>query len=83
MVMNLPANVGDTRDIGSIPGREDNLEEEGNGILLQYSSLENSIGREAWWAIVHRATELDVTERLNKKYIQKKPLHIPKTCEST
>jgi len=35
---------------------------EGNGNLLQYSCLENSMDREAWWATVHRVTkELDVT----------------------
>ena len=27
MVKNLPADAGDTRDIGSIPGREDPLED--------------------------------------------------------
>ena len=28
----------------------------GNGNLFQYSCLENSMGREAWWATVHRLT---------------------------
>ena len=28
MVKNLPVNVGDTRDTGSIPGQEDPLEKE-------------------------------------------------------
>ena len=33
---------------------------------LQYSCLENPMGREAWWTIVHGvAKELDATERLN------------------
>ena len=27
--------------------------EEGNGNPFQYSSLENSVDREAWWAAVH------------------------------
>ena len=27
--------------------------EEGNGTSLQYSCLENSMGRGAWWAAVH------------------------------
>ena len=31
-------------------GQEDPLEK---GIPLQYSGLENSMVREAWWAIVH------------------------------
>ena len=28
--------------------------EEGNGYPLQYSCLENHMGREVWWATVHR-----------------------------
>ena len=28
----------------------------GNGILLQYSCLENPMDRESWWAIVHGVT---------------------------
>ena len=62
MVKNLPANAGDA---GSMPesGRSP---EEGNDNPLQYSCLENSMDREAWWATVHRgAKELDTTERLN------------------
>ena len=38
---------------------------EGNGNLLQYSCLKNSIDRGAWWAIVHGFTkESDMTEQL-------------------
>ena len=29
----------------------------GNGNLLQYSCLENSMDREAWWAIIHGVTK--------------------------
>ena len=49
---NLPANAGDTRDSGSIPGsgRSPGV---GNGNLLQYSCPENSMDRGAWLAIVH------------------------------
>ena len=37
--------------------------EEGNGNPLQYSCLENSMDRGAWWATVHGvAKELDMTE---------------------
>ena len=32
----------------------------GNGNLLQYSCLENSIDREAWWATVHRAAKSQI-----------------------
>ena len=39
-------------DLGLIPGSRSSPGE-GNGYLLQYSCLENSMDREAWWAIVH------------------------------
>ena len=51
----LPANVGDARDTGSIPGPGISLGV-GNGNSLQYSCLENSMDRGAWWAIVHGVT---------------------------
>ena len=40
------------RDPGSIPGLE-RSPGEGNGNPLQYSCLENPMGRRAWQAIVH------------------------------
>ena len=49
---NLTANAGDTRDKGSIPG-SGKSPEVGNGNPLQYSCLENSMDRGAWWATVH------------------------------
>ena len=39
-------------DVGSIPG-SGRSSEEGNGNPLQYSCLENSMDRGAWWATVH------------------------------
>ena len=43
----------------------------GNGCLLQYSCLENSMERGAWWAVVHRVTkELDMTERPNREVVR-------------
>ena len=42
MVKNLPANAGDARHVGSIPGSVKSPRE-GNGNPLQYSCLENSI----------------------------------------
>ena len=51
VVKNLPANAGDLRDVGSIPGLGRSLEV-GNGKLLQYSCLENPMNRGAWWATV-------------------------------
>ena len=39
-------------DLGLIPG-SGRCPREGNGYLLQYSCLENSMDRAAWWATVH------------------------------
>ena len=53
-VKNMPANAGDVSLIcrlGRSPG-------EGNGNPLQYSCLEKSIDRGAWWAIVHQVTKV-------------------------
>ena len=41
---------------GSIPGLG-RLPREGNGNALQYSCLENSIDRGAWWVTVHGVTK--------------------------
>ena len=46
-VKNLPANAVDTRDMGSIPGSGRSTGG-GNGNLLQYSYLGNSMARGAW-----------------------------------
>ena len=46
VVKNLPTNTGDIREAGSIPGLG-RSPGEGNGNPLQYSCLENSMGREA------------------------------------
>ena len=51
MVKNQPANAGDARDSGLIPGSE-RSPRVGNGNSLQYSCLENSTGREIWQATV-------------------------------
>ena len=51
-VKNLPANAGDTGDTGSIPGPV-RSPKGGHGNPLQYSCLENSMDRGAWWATVH------------------------------
>ena len=45
MVKNPLANAG---DVGSIPGLGKSPGE-GNGNLLQYSCLDNSMDRGAWW----------------------------------
>ena len=50
MENNLPANAGDVRDAGSIPGRG-RSPGGGNGTPLQYSCLGNPMDRETWWAM--------------------------------
>ena len=44
--------VCNARDLGSIPGLG-RASGEGSCIPLQYSCLENSMDRGAWWATVH------------------------------
>ena len=62
----LPANAGDTRDTGSVPG-SGRFPGGGNGNLLQYFYLENSMDRRAWWATVHGAAESDTTALLSRR----------------
>ena len=52
LVRNLPANAGDEQDSGSIPGLG-GPPEKGNGNLLQYYCLKNSMDRGAWRVIVY------------------------------
>ena len=56
MVKNLSANAGDAREGGSIPGLR-RSPGGGHGNPLQYSRLEKSMDRGAWWAAVHRVTK--------------------------
>jgi len=56
VVKTLPANPGDTRDAGLIPGWGRSLGV-GNGNPLQYSCLENPTDRGAWWATIHRVAK--------------------------
>ena len=46
-------------DAGSIPGLGESPGE-GNGNPLQYSCLDNSMDREAWWATVHGITKSQI-----------------------
>ena len=57
----LPANAGDISDVGSIP-RSGTSPGGGNDNPPQYSYLGNPMDSGAWWATVHRVTELDTTE---------------------
>ena len=56
MVKNMPANAGEARDLGLIPGlgRSPGI---GNDNPFQYSCLENSMERGDW-----RATVYDVSK---------------------
>ena len=56
VIRNPPANAGDTRDMGPVPGLGRSLAE-GNIYPLQYSCLENPMGRGAWWTIVQEVTK--------------------------
>ena len=56
MVKNSPDDAGDIRDAGSIPGLGRSLGG-GHGNPLQYSCLENSMGRGAWCAVDCRDAE--------------------------
>ena len=56
VVKNLPANAGDVRDLGLIPGSARSLGG-GPGNPLQYSCLENPRDRGAWWAAVQGVTK--------------------------
>ena len=64
VVKNPPANAGDIRNVGAIPG-SGRAPGGGRGYPLQYSYLENSMDggaqwarahmdRGGWWARVHR-----------------------------
>ena len=56
VVKNLPANAGDLRHVGSIPGLG-RSPGGGHGNPLQYLCLENPTDREAWRATVHRVMQ--------------------------
>ena len=56
MVKNPPELHVCNSDMGSIPG-SGRLPGEGNGYPLQYSCLEHSMDRRAWWPTVHGVAE--------------------------
>ena len=61
VVKNPPANAGDIRGGGSIPGLG-RSPGGGDSNPLPYSCLENPMDRGAWRATVHSVTESDTTE---------------------
>ena len=56
VVKTMPANAGNARNAGLIPGSE-RSPGEGNNNPLWHSSLEDSMDRGAWQAIVHRVAK--------------------------
>ena len=52
VIKNLPADGGDRRDAGSIPGLG-RSHGGGNGNPLQYSCQDDPMDRGAWWATAH------------------------------
>ena len=56
VVENPAVNVGDVRDVGSIPGLRRSPERR-QGNPLPYSCLENPMDRGAWRATVHRVAK--------------------------
>ena len=52
VVKNPRANTGDIRDVDLIPGSGRSPGGE-HGNPFQYSSLENSMDRRAWWATIY------------------------------
>ena len=61
VINNLPANAGDVRDVGSIPGLG-RSPGGGHGNPFQYSGLENPMDRGAWQASLQGRKESDMTE---------------------
>ena len=56
VIKNPPADVGDARDAGSIPGLG-RSSGGGQGNPLKYSCLENFMDRGTWWATVCGVTK--------------------------
>ena len=71
MVENTPANAGDARDTGSIPGLG-RSPEGGHGNPLQYSCLENPLHRGAWWVTVHRVAKIRTRLKQLGRHTQEK-----------
>ena len=56
VVKNPPANAGEVRDMGSIPGLGRSLGG-GHGNPFQYSCVGNPMDGGAWWAVVCRVAK--------------------------
>ena len=72
VVKNPPANAGDIRDPGlqrSSGGRHSNS--------LQYSCLENPMGRGAWRTMIHRVTKSQTGKKQISTYQGELPFNVP------
>jgi len=56
VVKSLHASAGNARNVGSILG-SGIFPGVGNDTPIQYSWLENSMGRVAWWATIHEVAK--------------------------
>ena len=56
VIKNLPANAGDIRDVGLIPGLGRSPGGR-NGNPLQYSCPENPMDRGTWWATIYEVAK--------------------------
>ena len=77
VLKNLPANSGKAGDASSIPGSR-RSPGEGSGNALQYSCLENSMDRRAWWDTVTRGDwgHKELTRLRNWAHIQSKWINL-------
>ena len=66
MVKNPPANAGDIRDMGSIPGLE-RSPAGGHGNSLRYSYRENATDKGALQATVHRNAKSQIKHLTRRK----------------
>ena len=67
-------------DLDSIPGLR-RSSGEGNGYPLQYSCLENSMGRGAWWATIHKVPNSWI--QLNRLSTHAYPSLLASLCNPT
>ena len=77
LVAQLVKFAYNARDLGLIPKLEKSPRE-GNGNPLQYSCLENSMDRGAWWATVHGVAK---SQTLSDFQSQKEKSEFLGTCE--
>ena len=79
LVKNPPANAGDARDVGSIP-EEVRSPGGGHGNSLQYSCLENPMGRGAWWGPVTQSLTIAQSLKILCPGVEMDALRMPATC---